>query len=116
MWPRQVTKFLGSSQEPSQLQLSAFSSRQLSPLAANLGVVARRKSCHKVVDVCFPGRLFHFFHAHCSLIVTVLDIFSNGTVKKDRLLADNSKFGPHVWKIEGLDVVLFQLKASLVEV
>ena len=67
-----------------------LTSRQLTPLPAHLGLVACRKGGDKAVDVCLLGRIDYFFHAHRSLIVTVLDVLSNGTVKEDRLLADDS--------------------------
>ena len=103
-------------QSPGNSYPLLLTTRQLSSLAPHLGVVTRWQRRDKVVDVGSPGSVHHLLHAHLSLIVPVLDVVRDGSVKQDRLLRHETKLGSEPGQIQSLNILLLNVQISRLQI
>ena len=90
--------------------------RQLRALAAHPRAVSQGEAGDEAVDVGPPGRLHHLLHAHLPLVVPVLDVVRDGSVKQDWLLRHETKLGSEPGQIESLNILLLNVQISRLQI
>ena len=68
------------------------------------------------MNICLPGSSYDLLHAGLLLIVTVLDVVSNGSVEEHRFLGDNANLGSDMGQVQLLDVVVLHVQGASVQI
>ena len=60
------------------------------------------------MDICHFSGLNNLVHGNRPLVVTVHDVFRDGTVKQNGLLRNNAQLAPYKWNIESFNIMAIQ--------